>query len=153
MRWCDTLSAKPDLIRFHSIHERLLPHRLWQLCNWRDTDSTKMYAVVKLGILPVVSGICLQCDCECDDIVLHQILKCEVLQSKRDRLYETLFDNLSIEKYMDFENCNDDELLLVTILGGITVLVKDMDLSTWTLFLTIITRGISSWNLQFIMYL
>ncbi len=112
-----------------------------------------MYALVKLGVIPVTTGLCLMCDEECNDIVLHQLLKCANLVTKRNQLYEKLFDRLCLEQYMQFEDCNEDELLIVTFLGGITKLVSDMPLDTWVEFINIVALAISSWNLQFMLYL
>jgi hypothetical protein len=152
-QWNDSIATRPDLTRFHSIHERLLPHRLWNLCEMYGTDIKPMYALVKLGILPITQGQCLHCDVICSDIVKHQVLYCSSLIIQRNMLFETLCDSLCLSQYMKFEDCEDDEVLLVTILGGITNIVDNMCLDTWAKTMLISARAITSWKLQSILYI
>ena len=151
--WNDSLIAKPELSRFHSIHERLATHRLWNVCEMGNLSIKPIYALVKLGVIPISSGQCSFCDVEDDDIVRHQILKCNNLVRQRNTMYEHLFDNLSLSDYMKFEDCESDTELLVTLLGGITKLVEDMSLETWIKCIYVIATNINSWNLQFILHL
>ena len=120
---------------------------------WGNLSIKPIYALVKLGVIPISSGQCSFCDVEDDDIVRHQILKCNNLVRQRNTMYEHLFDNLSLSDYMKFEDCESDTELLVTLLGGITKLVEDMSLETWIKCIYVIATNINSWNLQFILQL
>lgn len=153
IKWTERVSIRTDLNRFHAIHERLVPHRLWNMCDLFNMCSRPLFALVKLGILPITAGVCLICDTECDDIVLHQLINCVNLAAQRNILYEKLFDHLCIDQYVKIEDCVDNETRLITLLGGITPLVHDMSLDTWAMFIKTVAKEISSWNLQSILYL
>lgn len=110
-----------------------------------------MYDIVKL-ILQVTSGVCLVCDRDCDN-VYHQLVTCDRLTARRYILYEKLFDHLSLKQYLKIEGCDDHEIQIVTLRGGITPLVDGMSLHTWAQFINIVAQEISSWQLQSILYL
>ena len=153
VKWNTELDSRPDLQRFRNVHGTLAPHRLWNMCRLYNMYNKHVYSLVKLGILPITSGECLMCNDVTEDIVYHQLIICKQLVNERNKLYECLFDCMDIDSYLQIEDCNNNEIKVITLLGGITELINDMSLDEWALFLCIIAREISSWNLQAALYI
>lgn len=57
--------------------------------------NRRIYAEVKLGIVPVTSGVRVTCDSDSDDSVYHQLVTCDRLTAQRNILSEKLFGHLS----------------------------------------------------------
>jgi hypothetical protein len=152
-KWKSLLALSPALNRFHAIHSALAPHRLWGMCELYPLANKPLFAIVKLGILPVTAGKCMLCENDCDDIVKHQLLHCAKLVDERNSLSRKLFDNLSVDQYMHYENCDNEEMMIVTLLGGITPIVDSMSLDEWAIFIQITSKCINSWNLKHLLYI
>ena len=152
-QWKENLSKNSALTRYYSIHSSLRPHRLWGMCMMYAMYSKSLFSIVKLSILPVTAGLCLICECESEDIVKHQLLFCTKLYTRRNKLYELLFDRLSLQAYMRFEDCQSDEILIRTLLGGITTVTETMTLDEWFIFTSIVAVEIDSWELKSLLYL
>jgi len=152
-QWKENLSKNSALTRYYSIHSSLRPHRLWGMCMMYAMYSKSLFSIVKLSILPVTAGLCLICECESEDIVKHQLLFCTKLYTRRNKLYELLFDRLSLQAYMRFEDCQSDEILIRTLLGGITTVTETMTLDEWFIFTSIVACEIDSWELKSLLYL
>jgi len=152
-RWQNLLSQLPGMSRYAAVHNALVPHRLWGMCELFPATSKCMFSLVKLCVLPVTEGRCMLCECECDDIVKHQLLSCSQLVEERNSLSEQLFDCMEIHDYLKYEDCDDDEEKIVTLLGGVTHIVEDMTYHEWADFISIVARSTSSWQLKSMLYL
>ena len=141
-----------DMSRFCAVHDSIHSHRLWNMCLLFDMYSKPVYALVKLGVLPLSRAMCLMCNAEDSDIVKHQLLYCSKLCKERNKMFEELFDVLPIDTYMQIEECTD-ETRIITLLGGITEPIEAIDIESWAELIKIVSRNVSSWNLQCILYL
>lgn len=129
-KWTCSLKNRLELTRYHNIHDRLTPHRLLRLTSIQPHTDQKLVLTVKLGMLAIKSGNCSLCNLQTNDILKHLILNCEKLLDARNEMFYAIVDVLPVEQSVTFFE-QDDNDMMISILGGITDCISCMDSDVW----------------------
>ncbi len=66
-RWINTLSDRPELVRFSKIHKQLTEHRLVRLSVTCPSFCRNLLLLVKLGACAIKDGRCTLCESDTPD--------------------------------------------------------------------------------------
>lgn len=129
-KWKASVERRPELNRFYKIHNSLTEHRLLRLASKNPQLNSKLLVMVKMGAMAVKEGQCSLCNRYDVDIVKHLILSCEKLLEMRNRMFYSIVDLLPVQESVRLFLQDDDDVL-VTLLGGITEYTETLESEMW----------------------
>ena len=145
-QWISQVSNRTELSRFSKIHPCLTGHLLWRLSYLYTNYQHCLGLLCRLGLFPIVQHSCEKCNRDVSDIIKHYILSCESYVQERNVLLERIVDILPVQKSVEILEQDEDDLL-VTLLGGMTNSLEQIDDSMLAYVIVEIARCIYTWNI------
>jgi hypothetical protein len=150
--WKDKMQCRPNLKHLRENHQKLQPIVHWEvaMCYPKDREILSNLVNVLVGNVPSIvmkavedhetHYICSLCNKQLYDVPYHFIMDCQRTSQERDKLWDSLTDQLSIQEICYLYNlCEVD--VYSTLLSGNHPMFRN-DKEELYLFLLISARGI-----------
>ncbi len=128
--WKESVHGRNELRRFYQIHCKLTEHRLLRLASTDRQENTKLITMVNLGSMAIKDGNCTLCNHYTHDILEHLVLYCEHLIDDRNHMFYSVVNLLPVNDSVPFFQQDDDEIL-ITLLGGVTEFIQTIESELW----------------------